>query len=456
MKRNELKKSGALILALLLAFTLTACAVDANAVQNSGSAQSTASRSGSASQSTPAAQSDDTSTSTSTTQSAAAQSSTTQSAAAQSSTSQSAAAQSSAAVTAGGAMDASELFSKRDLTQSADLSEAVAYSVSDGKDITVTAEGVYVLSGSAKNVTVVVDAGDEDKVQLVLDGLSLTNDDSPVIYVKNADKVFVTTAEGSENSFSVTGTFTADGSTNTDAVIFSRDDLILNGLGSLTISSTDNGISGKDKIKITGGVLTVSAVDHGIEANDGIALSDGTVTVTSRQKDGLHAENEDDSREGWIYICGGTLNVTVSDDGLHAVSIVQIDGGSISITAAEGIEGTWVQINDGDITISAGDDGINGARKSSAYTTCVEINSGNLSITMGQGDTDGIDSNGNLTITGGTVSVNAQSPFDYDGTLTHTGGTIIVNGTETDQLTNQFGGMGGGPGGMGGGPGRRG
>jgi hypothetical protein len=447
MKRNELKKRGALILALLLAFTLTACAVDANAQstasQSGSTSQSTASRSGSVSQSTPAAQSDDTSTNTSTTQSAAAQSS----------TSQSAAVQSTAAVTAGGAMDASELFSKRDLTQSADLSEAVAYSVSDGKDITVTAEGVYVLSGSAKNVTVVVDAGDEDKVQLVLDGLSVTNDDSPVIYVKNADKVFVTTAEASENSLSVTGTFTADGSTNTDAVIFSRDDLILNGLGSLTISSTDNGISGKDKIKITGGVLTVSAVDHGIEANDGIALSDGTVTVTSRQKDGLHAENEDDSREGWIYICGGTLNVTVADDGLHAVSIVQIDGGSISITAAEGIEGTWVQINDGDITISASDDGINGARKSSAYTTCVEINGGGLSITMGQGDTDGIDSNGNLTITGGTIRVNAQSPFDYDGTLTHTGGTIIVNGTETDQITNQFGGMGGG---MGGGPGRRG
>ena len=434
MKRIEMKKRGALILALLLAFTLTACAVDADAAQSE-----TKSQSGSANAQSTAAQKESTS----------------QSNTSQSSTSQSAAAQG----------DVSELFSKRDLAQSADLSEAVSYTVSDGEDITISTEGVYVLSGSAKNVTVVVDAGDEDKVQLVLDGLCVTNDDSPVIYGKNADKIFVTTAEGSENSLSVTGTFTADGSTNTDAVIFSRDDLVLNGLGSLEISSTDNGISGKDEIKITGGVLRVSAADHGIEANDGIAVADGTITVTSRQKDGLHAENEDDSREGWIYIGGGTLNVSAADDGLHAVSIVRIDGGSIEIKAAEGIEGTWVQINDGEISISASDDGINGARKSSAYTTCVEINGGSLNITMGQGDTDGIDSNGNLIITGGTISVSGQSAFDYDGTLTHTGGTIIVNGTETDQITNQFaGGMGGqggpggmgGQGGMGGGRGRRG
>ena len=337
------------------------------------------------------------------------------------------------AATAGGAIDASDLFSKRDLKQSAELDEAVSYSVSDGAEISITTAGVYVLSGSAKNATVTVDAGDEDKVQLVLDGLTVSNENFPVIYVKNADKVFVTTAEGSENSLSVTGTFTADGSTNTDAVIFSRDDLVLNGLGTLNISSTDNGIACKDDLKITGGTLNVSAADACIEANDSIAVAGGTVTVTSSKKDGLHAENEDDDKQGWIYICGGTLQITAADDGIHAVSIVQIDGGTLHITAAEGIEATWVQINDGEITISATDDGING---------------GSLSITMGQGDTDGIDSNGNLTITGGTISVNAQSPFDYDGTLTHTGGTIIVNGSETTEISNQFG---GGMGGFGGG-----
>ena len=214
------------------------------------------------------------------------------------------------AATAGGAIDASDLFSKRDLKQSAELDEAVSYSVSDGAEISITAAGV--------------------------------NENFPVIYVKNADKVSVTTAEGSENSLSVTGTFTADGSTNTDAVIFSRDDLVLNGLGTLNISSTDNGIACKDDLKITGGTLNVSAADACIEANDSIAVAGGTITVTSSKKDGLHAENEDDDREGWIYICGGTLQITAADDGIHAVSIVQIDGGTIIFNGSETKERTWV------------------------------------------------------------------------------------------------------------------
>ena len=432
MKRYDMKKLSALTLALLLAFSLAACAADANAQTVSGAAN-TAAQSGNSTKT------DNSSTSSSTSSF---------------SSSSGGAGVTTVAATAGGAIDASDLFSKRDLKQSAELDEAVSYSVSDGAEISITTAGVYVLSGSAKNATVTVDAGDEDKVQLVLDGLTVSNENFPVIYVKNADKVFVTTAEGSENSLSVTGTFTADGSTNTDAVIFSRDDLVLNGLGTLNISSTDNGIACKDDLKITGGTLNVSAADACIEANDSIAVAGGTVTVTSSKKDGLHAENEDDDKQGWIYICGGTLQITAADDGIHAVSIVQIDGGTLHITAAEGIEATWVQINDGEITISAMDDGINGGQKSKSYTACVEINGGSLSITMGQGDTDGIDSNGKLTITGGTISVNAQSPFDYDGTLTHTGGTIIVNGSETTDISNQFGGgMGGGmggPGGMGG------
>lgn len=355
----------------------------------------------------------------------------------------------------GSALDTAELFTDRDLAQTADLSEAVPYTLTDGQTVTVTAAGVYVLKGSAKNASVVVEAGDDDKVQLVLDGLSLTNDSTPCIYVKNADKVFVTTAENSENSLSVTGTFTADGTANTDAVIFSRDDLILNGLGKLTVISTDNGISGKDDVKITGGELSISCVSDGIEANDSIRICGGTITVTAN-KDGLHAENDEDNSVGYIYLSGGTLDVRAGDDGLHATTILQIDGGVLTVTAAEGLEGTWVQINGGTVTLSASDDGINAARKSGIRTPAVEINGGTLTITMGRGDTDGIDSNGDLIITGGTVDITGQSPFDYDGTLTHTGGTLIVNGVETDTVTNQFGGQGGfpgqgGPGGQGGG-----
>ena len=344
-------------------------------------------------------------------------------------------------------IDAGEMFTNRDLTQTADLTDAKYCTVSDGQNISITSEGVYVISGSASNVTITVDAGDEDKVEIVLDGVSITNTSSPCIYVKNADKVFVTTTS-SDNTLSVTSTFTADGTTNTDAVIFSKDDLVLNGQGTLNISSTDNGISCKDDLKITGGTIVINCQSDGIEANDSIAIADGNITIKT-SKDAIHAENDEDNSTGYVYICGGTLDLNAGSDGIQATTIAQIDGGTLNITAAEGIEGTFVQINGGTINISSSDDGINGANKSSAYSVTVEINGGDITISMGQGDTDAIDSNGDLYINGGTLNITAQSPFDYDGQANYTGGTMIVNGTETTTITNQM--MGGGMGGMQGG-----
>ena len=345
-------------------------------------------------------------------------------------------------VTSTGALDASEFFSKRDLKQTADLSEATYYTVTDGQTITITAEGVYVLTGSAENAQIIVEAGDEDKVQLVLDGLSITNDSTPCIYVKSADKVFLTTTE-SENSLSVTGSFTADGDTNTDAVIFSKDDLVLNGLGTVSISSTDNGITCKDDLKVTGGTWNITCASDALEANDSIRIADGTINISSK-KDGLHCENDEDDTVGYVYICGGTLNISAKDDGIHAETVLQIDDGDITVSAAEGLEGTYVQINGGDVTISASDDGINGARKSSAYTATIEVNGGYITIAMGQGDTDAVDANGYIYVNGGTLDITGQSAFDYDMDAQYNGGTIIVNGTVTNTITNQMmGGMGG-------------
>ena len=355
----------------------------------------------------------------------------------------------------GGALETGDMFTERDLTQTADLSEADEIKVESNTTIDINSAGTYLVSGSGENVTISVDAGDEDKVQIVLDGVKITNDDQPVIYVKNADKVFVTTTQ-SENVLAVTGTFTADGDTNTDAVIFSKDDLVINGLGTLQISSTDNGISSKDDLKITGGTLTADCTGDALEANESIAIADGQITITT-DKDAIHAENEEDDSTGFVYICGGRISINAADDAIQAATIVQIDGGNLSLTGAECIEGTWVQINDGTIDITAGDDGINGAQKSSAYTPTVEINGGDITIAMGQGDTDAVDANGNLSVTGGNIDITGQSSFDVDGNISYTGGTITVNGTQIDQISNQMmgGGMGGQgmPGGMNGGHG---
>ena len=331
-----------------------------------------------------------------------------------------------------------EMFSERDLKQTADLSEAVAYTLTDGQEIRITAAGVYVLTGSAANATVYVEAGKDDKVQIVLDSVTVTNANFPAIYVKSADKVFVTT--NSDSALSVTGAFVSDGSVKTDGVIFSKSDLVLNGTAALTITSADNGIVCKDDLKITGGTYSVSAASKAIQANDSIRIADGTLYLYAGT-DGLHAENDEDGTKGYVYIAGGTFTVQAGDDGIHASSVVQIDGGTLNIKAAEGIEGTYIQINGGVINIQSSDDGINAAQKSRAYTATVEINDGDITVVMGAGDTDGIDSNGNIIVNGGTVSVTGNSTFDYDGAAQYNGGTIIANGQQISYIPNQM--MGG-------------
>ncbi len=362
------------------------------------------------------------------------------------SNSASAQAQAAAGNTAGSttsAADSSELFTNRDLKQEADLSEAKQLTVSDNSTIDITEAGVYVISGSASNCTVKVNASSEDKVQLVLDGVTVTNSDFPVIYVVSADKCFITTTEGSTNELSVTGSFTADGDTNTDAVIFSKDDLVLNGLGSLTVSSASgNGITGKDDVKFTGGSYTIVSALDSIEANDTLAVCGGDFTITS-SKDALHCENSDDSSQGVIYISGGSFEINSKSDGIQGTASVTIDGGTFNITAAEGIEATAITINDGSITITASDDGINAANKSTAYSPNVIINGGSINISMGQGDTDAIDANGSIYVNGGTINITAPtSSFDYDQTAEFNGGTIIINGQEVSEIPQSM--MGGG------------
>ena len=341
-----------------------------------------------------------------------------------------------------------EIFTERDLEQTADTSESQSITVGDNKTIDITEEGVYVISGTAENCTININADENAKVQLVLDGVSITNNDFPAIYVVSADKVFVTTTE-SENTLKVSGEFTADGETNTDAVIFSKEDLVLNGTGTLNVTSDyGNGITCKDEMKITGGTYNVSSALDAFEANDSISISDGKFNITSN-KDGIHCEN--DELEGTITITGGTFEINAVSDGIQASALLQIDSGDLNITAAEGLEATYILINDGNITIDASDDGINASANSGSYEAAIVINGGDINVAVGQGDTDAIDSNGSIFVNGGTINVTAQmSSFDYDKTAEFNGGTIIVNGQEVSEIPQSM--MGGGMrGGMGGG-----
>ena len=343
-------------------------------------------------------------------------------------------------------------FTKRDLEQTADTSEAQNITVADNKTIDINEEGVYTISGSAENCTIRINADDSAKVQLVLDGVDIENEDFPAIYVLSADKVFITTTD-SENTLTVSGQFTADGENNTDAVIYSKDDLVLNGTGTLNVTSYyGNGITCKDDMKITGGTYNVKSALDAFEANDTISVYDGTFNITTN-KDGFHCEN--DETEGSITILDGSFTINGGSDGIQACAVLQIDGGDFDITASEGLEATYIVINDGNITINASDDGINAVTNTNAYETAIVFNGGNINVSVGQGDTDAIDSNGSIYVNGGTINVTAQmSSFDYDRTAEFNGGTIIVNGQEVSEIPQSMmgGGMRGGMnGGMGGG-----
>ena len=365
-------------------------------------------------------------------------------------------------------IDPTELFSNRDLTQTPDLTDAETISLQSNKTIDITEEGVYVLTGNATNCTVRVEADSKAKVQLVFDGVNITNEDFPAIYVVSADKCFLTLS--GSNSISVTGTFQSDGDTNTDAVIFSKDDLVLNGTGSLTLTSKKgNGVSCKDDLKITGGTYNVTTALDSFEANDSIAIKDGTFIINSG-KDGLHSENDEDNTVGWIYIGGGSFTITAKSDGIQAATLAQFDGGTVKITGSEAIEATIVTINDGNFDLYGSDDGINASRKSTAAgTPTITINSGYVKVAVGQGDTDALDANGAIYVNGGTIDVTAgMSSFDYDSMAEFNGGTIIINGVEVNSIPRSamgrggqggFGGQGGqggfdgGQGGFGGGQG---
>ena len=320
-----------------------------------------------------------------------------------------------------------------------------------GSTVTITEGGTYVLSGSLDDGCVIVDADKEEKVTLVLEGVTINSDDFAAIYVVSADKVTVTLAEGTVNTLTNGGSFEPIDEKDVDAVIYARDDLTLNGAGTLIISSpAGHGIVGKDDVKIKDGNYEIDAYQTAIKANDTIEISGGTFRLTAGS-DGLHAENNDDDTLGDILITDGAFIIDADDDGIHAVTTLQIDGGTFEIAAAEGLEATCVTINGGDISIEASDDGINAAQKSSAYRPLIEVNGGTVTVVMGPGDTDGFDSNGDIVINGGCVDVTGGSTFDYDGSGVINGGTVISNGQEVSSLPNQMMGPGGGgfgPGGM--------
>ena len=254
----------------------------------------------------------------------------------------------------------------------------------DGSTITITEEGVYIVSGTLEDGQIIVDASDSDKVQIVLDGVHINCETNAAIYVREADKVFITLAENSSNTLGGGNEYTQIDDNTVDGVIFSKSDLVCNGTGSLTIEADyKHGIVSKDDLVITGGTYKITAADNGITAKDQLKILDGSFDIDAANS-AVKAKNTDDTGLGNIYIAGGVFTVKAEQDGFHATGSIVVDDGTITVNSGddgfhaeldtvihggtilveesyEGLEGKRVVVNGGDITINASDDGINAA-----------------------------------------------------------------------------------------------
>ena len=248
-------------------------------------------------------------------------------------------------------------------------------------DVVIAEAGRYVFSGSLTDGSIIVDAHDSSKVWILLDGVEINCSDDACIQVDQADKVFLTLAEGSQNILTSGSAYSDTAlSDGTDGAVFAHDDLTINGSGSLTVTAQySHGISANDDLVITGGTITISAVEDAIHANDSIRIKEAAITVTAGD-DGVLTANEVEN--GYLYIESGTLDITASGDGIHTTGDITVAGGEINISAVddgihsdssvyvtdgtvlisdcyEGIEALIIDVSGGDVSINCEDDGFN-------------------------------------------------------------------------------------------------
>lgn len=205
-----------------------------------------------------------------------------------------------------------------------------------GSTVTIAAAGTYMVTGSASDGQIVIDAPDDAKVQIVLAGVTLSNSSGPCILARNADKVFVTLAESTANALSDESSWTLSGTEDEpDATIFSTCDLTINGSGTLNVSATTHhGVHSTDDLVVTGGTLNVDAANDGLVGGDSVKIGGGSVHVTA-QDNGVKAANDTDEGKGFVLISGGDVDIDAQDDGIKATRLIKTSGGTVTVDAQD-------------------------------------------------------------------------------------------------------------------------
>ena len=368
-----------------------------------------------------------------------------------------------------------EMFTDRDFKTDYDTSKSISIdlkgdSVSCGSDavkikkntITLSEEGTYIFSGTLNDGMIVVDAEDSAKLQIVLDNASITSSTSAALYIIEADKVFVTLAEGSDNTLANGGTFTAIDDNNIDGAVFSKQDLTFNVSGSLSITSpVKHGIVCKDDLVFAGGTYTVNSSSHGLDVNDSVRMTNASMTIASG-KDGIHAENTDDTSLGFVYIKDGSFTITAEGDGMSVGNSMLINDGTFNITSGGGSvnaskqsSNSWGNFMGGGMSGPGGGRGNHPGRPDESeaqslpqsqpetdnQTTESEDSSTSIKAIKSAGDMlikggtftinsadDSVHSNASITVSGGNFTISSgDDGFHADETLTISGGAIDIS-----------------------------
>ena len=292
-----------------------------------------------------------------------------------------------------------------------------------GSKITITEEATYVVSGELTDGMLIVNAPNTAKLQIVLNGANITSKTSAALYILEADKVFLTLAEGTTNTLANGGTFTAIDDNNIDAALFSKQDLTLNGKGSLTVTSpAGHGIVGKDDLVITGGTYTVNSASHGLAANDSVRITNATLNIDAG-KDAIHAENTDDASFGFIYIASGTIKAEAEGDGIYAGAYMQISDGTIDLLVGGGSENGSKESSDNFGGFMGGGHGggrPGGMRPNDTESTATTTDESSTSM-------KGLKATNSMLISGGNITINsADDSVHSDVSVIINGGTFTI------------------------------
>ncbi len=306
----------------------------------------------------------------------------------------------------------------------------------------------------------------EDQTVTIFAGVTITNEDGAAVVIEQAEKVITTLASDTTNTLIDGSSYTlAEGETEPDAAFYSKEDLSINGDGTLVITGNySNGLRSKDDLVLAGGTIEITAKNNAIKGKDSVSILAGNYTLNTTEGDGIQANNSEDAEKGYVAIDGGTFTIQSGRDGIQAETNLSIQSADLTIKTADGAQSQSLVTDEsykglkagGVMTISSGTFAIDSADDSLHANDTINITGG--TITANSGD-DGIHADNELTISDGTIAIEESYEGLEASVITIAGGTTHVvasddginagGGSDTEETTGQFGqdSFGGGPGG---------